>query len=96
LAALLPLDKIVLLPNSSEPSSILPLLFLSKTSKPSSLPTQPLCSAKLLLSWTYSNSNEVDSSNNAHKQQGSFTTTAGTDNKMNDVWFDVDNFRKVA
>jgi hypothetical protein len=30
LAALLPLDKIVLLPNSSEPSSILPLLFLSK------------------------------------------------------------------
>jgi hypothetical protein len=36
LAALLPLDKIVLLPNSSEPSSILPLLFLSKTSKPSS------------------------------------------------------------
>jgi hypothetical protein len=33
------LDKIVLLPNSSEPSSILPLLFLSKTSKPSSLPT---------------------------------------------------------
>ena len=34
--------------------------------------------------------------NNAHKQQGNFTTTAGTDNKMNDVWFDVDNFRKVA
>ncbi|VVH61336.1 Alkaline phosphatase (EC, partial [uncultured Gammaproteobacteria bacterium] len=48
------------------------------------------------LNTTYSNSNEVDSSNNAHKQQGSFTTTAGTDNKMNDVWFDVDNFRKVA
>jgi hypothetical protein len=23
-------------------------------------------------------------------QQGSFTTTAGTTNKMNDVWFDVD------
>jgi hypothetical protein len=35
----------VLLPNSSEPSSILPLLFLSKTSKPSSLPTQPLYKA---------------------------------------------------
>jgi hypothetical protein len=33
------------------------------------------------LNTTYSNSNEVDSSNNAHKQQGSFTTTAGTDNK---------------
>ncbi|VVM17220.1 Alkaline phosphatase (EC [uncultured Gammaproteobacteria bacterium] len=48
------------------------------------------------LNTTYSNSNEVDSSNNAYKQQGSFTTTAGTDNKMNDVWFDVDNFRKVA
>ncbi|VVH59201.1 hypothetical protein BSPCLSOX_1342, partial [uncultured Gammaproteobacteria bacterium] len=48
------------------------------------------------LNTTYSNSNEVDSSNNAHKQQGNFTTTAGTDNKMNDVWFDVDNFRKVA
>jgi hypothetical protein len=28
--------------------------------------------------------------------QNLFTTTAGTDNKMNDVWFDVDNFRKVA
>jgi hypothetical protein len=35
------------------------------------------------LNTTYSNSNEVDSSNNAYKQQGSFTTTAGTDNKMN-------------
>jgi hypothetical protein len=34
--------------------------------------------------------NEVDANNNAHKQQGSFTTTAGTTNKMNDVWFDVD------
>jgi hypothetical protein len=29
-------------------------------------------------------------------KRSNFTTTAGTDNKMNDVWFDVDNFRKVA
>ena len=48
------------------------------------------------LNTNYNNSNEVDANNNAHKQQGSFTTTAGTTNKMNDVWFDVDNFRKVA
>jgi hypothetical protein len=40
--------------------------------------------------YNYNNSNEVDANNNAHKQQGSFTTTAGTTNKMNDVWFDVD------
>ncbi len=50
------------------------------------------------LNTTCTNSNEVDSSNNAHKQQGSFTTTDGTSNKMNDVWFDVDlvNLKKVA
>ncbi|VVH64456.1 Alkaline phosphatase (EC, partial [uncultured Gammaproteobacteria bacterium] len=42
------------------------------------------------LNTNYNNSNEVDANNNAHKQQGSFTTTAGTTNKMNDVWFDVD------
>ncbi|VVM25934.1 Alkaline phosphatase (EC, partial [uncultured Gammaproteobacteria bacterium] len=33
------------------------------------------------LNTNYNNSNEVDN-NNAHKQQGSFTTTAGTTNKM--------------
>jgi hypothetical protein len=38
----------------------------------------------------YTNSDAVDAQGNAHKQQGSFTTTDGTSNKMNDVWFEVD------
>jgi hypothetical protein len=38
----------------------------------------------------YLNSDEVDAQGNAHKQQGDFTKTDGTSNKMNDVWFDVD------
>ncbi|MBA5248655.1 MAG: LysM peptidoglycan-binding domain-containing protein, partial [Gammaproteobacteria bacterium] len=42
------------------------------------------------LNTAYTNSDEVDSNNNAHKQQGSFTTTDGTTSKMNDVWLDVD------
>jgi LysM repeat protein len=42
------------------------------------------------LNTDYTNSNEVDNNNNHHKQQGNFTKTDGTTNKMNDVWFDVD------
>jgi LysM repeat protein len=42
------------------------------------------------LNTNYTNSNEIDTNNNHHKQQGNFTKTDGTTNKMNDVWFDVD------
>ncbi|SGZ86723.1 Alkaline phosphatase [Bathymodiolus thermophilus thioautotrophic gill symbiont] len=41
------------------------------------------------LGTTYISSNEVDSNNNAHKQQGHFTRSDGSSAKMNDVWFDV-------
>jgi hypothetical protein len=86
LAALLPLDKIVLLPNSSEPSSILPLLFLSKTSKPSSLPTQPLCSAKLLLSWSkytpISLSNQINDGSIQFAKDGDTLSQIAQDNGL--------------
>jgi LysM repeat protein len=47
------------------------------------------------LNTNYTNSNEIDTNNNHHKQQGNFTKTDGTTNKMNDVWFDVD-LRRIA
>jgi hypothetical protein len=82
--------------------SILPSLLLSKSFKAS----KPLAATLPQNLWQLFKISYIehpkkpslflDSSNNAHKQQGNFTTTAGTDNKMNDVWFDVDNFRKVA
>ncbi len=47
-----PDERTELLPNNSVPLSICPLSFKSRTSKPSSAPTQPVLSAKPLLSWS--------------------------------------------
>ena len=43
----------------------------------------------------YTNANTIDAQGNAHRQLGSFETTAGATRAMNDVWFGVDTARSL-
>jgi hypothetical protein len=44
---------------------------------------------------SYTNANTIDAQGNAHRQLGSFETTAGATRAMNDVWFGVDTARSL-
>lgn len=48
------------------------------------------------LNVAYTNSTQIDTNGNTHKQQGSFTKTDGTTAQANDVWFAVDKMNTIA